>query len=288
MGNMSKVAITPGSPEHQRLISPSKVAAILGVSRWQSQYSCWHEMRGNTTRDLAPDLANTGHAFERALAELWRLENPGWRLSPNEVQFVGNEYGFPFVATIDRRAGRGRDRRVVEFKTARDLEEFGDPNLDGECPTDYAAQCITQMLFAGPDYRKHPAHLMVMGPFFKHRTYEVAYEQPIADWIIRECRAFWDSLVAGIEPELDDSVPTYKTVKALHPDIDGTTVEVPPDLIVQIRELKEDVAAGETKLRGLKTQLLDLMGNAQTAEINGEKVARRQPGRGGNVNLFVL
>lgn len=284
---MTRVAIAPGSDEHLRLISPSKVAAILGVSRWQSPYSCWHEMRGESRRELAPGLADQGHAFEAALAELWRLENPRWRLSPGEVQFVGDEYGFPFVCTIDRRATRGRDRRVVEFKTARDLSEFGDPDLDGDCPTDYTAQCITQMLFAGPDYRKHPAHLLVMGPFFAHRTYEVVYEQPIVDWILQECRAFWDSLVLGEEPELDDSVATYNCVKQLHPDIDGSAVEVPEDLIVQLRDLKDEISELETEQRGLKIQLLDIMGNAQIAECNGEKVARRQPGRGGSVTLVV-
>jgi predicted phage-related endonuclease len=286
---MSRPKIVPGSLEHRRLISPSKVAAILGVSRWQSPYSCWHEMRSEYQRDLPADLENVGFAFELALAELWKRENPRWRLSPGEVQFVGDEYGFPFVCTLDRRATRGQDRKVVEFKTARSLEDFGDPGLAGDCPTDYTAQVIAQMLFAGPKYRKHPAHLMAMGPFFKHRTYEVSYDETIANFIVRECKRFWDSLIAGIEPDLDDSVATYACVKAMHPDIDGgSMVEVPADLVMKIRELREEINPMDAKLRGLKTQLMDLMANAQKGCIDGEPVARRQPHPRGGVTLVVL
>jgi hypothetical protein len=245
-------------------------------------------MRGEYRREVPADLADVGYAFELALAELWRRENPRWRLSPGEVQFVGDEYGFPFVCTLDRRATRGQDRKVVEFKTAHSLEDFGDPCLGGGCPTDYTAQVIAQMLFAGPKYRKHPANLVAMGPFFKHRTYEIPYDEMIGNYIIAECRKFWKSLITGVEPDLDDSVATYTCVKELHPDIDGSVVEAPADLVVQIRELRDEIGPLEAKQRGLRSQLLDLMGCAQKAVVNGETVARRQPGARGGVSLVVL
>ena len=126
-----------------------------------------------------------------------------------------------------------------------------------------------------------------MAPWFKHITYHVEHDDLSANWIIDECRKFWESLHTGIEPVLDDSVSTYACVKELLPYIDGSAVEVPADLIVQIRELRAEIGPLEAKHRGLKTQLLDLMGNAQTAQINGEKVARRQPHPRGGVTLVV-
>ena len=37
---------TPGSDEWLRRVTASKVPAILGVSRFKSQYTLWHEMAG--------------------------------------------------------------------------------------------------------------------------------------------------------------------------------------------------------------------------------------------------
>lgn len=118
--------IAPGSPEWLQAISPSKVPVILGVSRFQSQFSLWHEMAGLIPYEPATgakrDMYNAGHAFEAALAALWRFENPDWRLSRGEVQFDRDDMGFRTLATIDRRATIGNrttsaaTSRVVEFK----------------------------------------------------------------------------------------------------------------------------------------------------------------------------
>jgi hypothetical protein len=86
---------------------------------------------------------------------------------------------------------------------------------------------------------------------------------------------------------LDESVSTYHTLKALHPDIDGSEVEVPAELITQIQQLREEIDPLEGKLRGHKSELLDLMGNARKALVGGEAVARRQRSKHG-VSLVVL
>ena len=93
------------------------------MSRWESAYSLWHRMRGDIADEPDKDIYNVGKAFELALAELWKIEHPGWKLSRGEVQFVTDGLGFPAMATVDRRAMRGRRRKLVEFKIARDLNE---------------------------------------------------------------------------------------------------------------------------------------------------------------------
>jgi hypothetical protein len=253
-----------------------------------SPYALWHQMRGDFDKDIPADYSNVGLAFELAMAQLWKYENPGWRLSEGEAQFVGDEYGFPYVATIDRRASRGKNRRVVELKTARSLEDWGDPALDGDCPEDYVAQVTAQMLFAGPAYQKHPAHLVVLGPFFKHHTYEIVYHENIANWIVRESRAFWQSLQSGVEPDLDSSVATYNCVRALHPDITpGMKVEIPEALAADWRNVHAASAVTERELRGLKSKVLDQVGSAQYVTVNGEVVAARQNHARGGVALVL-
>lgn len=266
---MTAPSIVPGSPEWLRTISPSKIAAIIGVSRWESPYSLWHRMAGNIPPEPPKQDFVRGHAFEHALAELWRHENPGWQLSPGEVQVARDDLGFPALATIDRRARRGRAFHIVEFKTARDLAEWDDGP-----PADYWSQIQFQQVITG---YTAPAHLMVMGPFFEWRTITVPHDPDAAAALIERARDWHQSLEAGTPPQLDDSVPTYNAVRQLHPDIDGTTVEVDADLAARYLGLDEVLRDTEKKMRATKTRLLDAMGNAATAECYGVTIATRSP-----------
>jgi len=268
-----------------RLITPSKVSAILGVSRFTSAYRIWNQMAGLVEPEPPKEIFALGHDFEPAMASIWKRQNPGWRLSADEVQIVvpTERFGFPAAVTLDRRASRGRARQVVEFKTARDLSAWGDYFTD-QAPADYVAQVTAQMLFSG--YMDYPAHLMVLGPFFEAHTYVIEFDAEVADAIVTRCKEFYDSLQTGVPPELDDTVATYQTVRELHPDITpDSVVEVDPELAVQVLELDAALKDTERVTRGHKSLLLDAMGNAQTAMCSGVKVADRRPHAKGGVAL---
>lgn len=278
------VTIAPGSPQWQKTITPSKVAGILGVSRWESPYSTWMRMAGRIGPVEDKEIFALGHDFEPAMASIWRRQNPDWRLSRGEVQYVvpQERFGFPAAVTLDRRASRGRARRVVEIKTARDLSQWGDHFTD-QAPADYVAQIMAQMLFTG--WTKHPAHLMVLGPFFEAHTYVIEYDAGIADAIVEQCRLFYDSLHADEPPPLDDTVATYTAVKELHPDIDGSTVQVGPEIAVHLLTRDRESKANESALREVKARFLNEMGDAQTAMCGDIKVADRRPHARGGVAL---
>jgi predicted phage-related endonuclease len=281
--------IEPGTPQWLECITPSKVAAILGESRWESPFGLWQRMKGNVPADPPKDIFAVGHAFELALAELWKYERPGWLLSPGEIQIVlpPEKFGFPALVTLDRRAVRGSLRRVLEIKIARDLadmEKWG-AELTDECPDDYWTQVQAQMLFA--DMTDQDANLMVCGPYWDYRIYDIAFNSFAGAEIIEKCRAFWESLKSDTPPDLDDTVPTYETMRKLHPEIDGSTVQVDPDLGIAVHNANDDAKAADKKLRGLKTRLLDAMGEAQYAEFNGLKVASRSPHGSGSVSLLI-
>jgi len=285
--------IVPGSDEHRAVISPSKVAAILGVSRWESPFRLWHRMKGLVADEPNKEAFDIGHDMEPYAANRWRRKNPGWYVSVGEVQFAPpvERFGFPVVCTLDRRASRGRSRRVLEAKIARtltDIEQWGD-DLTGDLPEDYSAQVTAQMLFTG--WTKLPGHLIAIGPYFNERIYEIGYDTMVADWIVDRCADFYASLSADGPPPLDNSVATYECVRELHPDIDGTTISVDAELAVAVHDASHDMKAADERLRGLKTQLLAAMGNAQYAVIGDPKyagalkVATRSPHARGGVSL---
>lgn len=277
--------IEPGTPEWLRTITPSKVAAILGVSRWQSPFALWHEMKGLIDPQPHKDIFDTGHAFELALAYLWRIENPGWRLSPAAVQLPSTSWGFPALVTLDRRASRGTYRRVVEFKTARSLEEWGDEFTD-QAPWDYLAQVMAQMMFTG--WTTHPAHLMVMGPFLRHHTYIINYDAQVANDIAQQCLDFYKSLARNTVPPIDDKKATYRAIKALHPLIEREkVVQVPADLIEEVRLWRGRKEFADAKEQLYKNRLLDAMGNAQRGRVGNVNVSLRKPHSKGGVALDV-
>ncbi|MCV7232794.1 hypothetical protein BST20_01910 [Mycobacterium branderi] len=281
---MSGVVIEPGSPEWHRIITSSKVAAILGVSRWESPYRLWHRMKGLVDPEPPKDIFDVGHDFEPAMAAMWKRRNPGWQLSPGEVQIVADaKFGYPAAATLDRRGRRGRARRVVEFKTARRLEDWGDFGTD-QAPADYVAQVLALMAFTG--YTKHPAHLMVLGPYFEAHTYVIEYDEQVVAMMHKRCSEFWHSLKGSEPPDLDDSVPTYECVRKLHPEINpGETVQVDPDDALALLRASALGKSMETRLRGMKTRLLDQMGNAQYACVGELRIADRRQHAKGSVAL---
>lgn len=280
--------IEPGSEQHRAMISPSKVAAILGYSRWDSPHALWHRMKGLVEDDPPKDIFSMGHDCEPTAARRWLRLNPGWKLSPDEVQFVidPEHFGFPAMVTLDRRGVCGSSRRAVEFKIARDLEEldkWGD-DLSGECPEDYATQVAAEMLFTG--FTKLDGHLLALGPYWQERLYPISYDANIAAWMIREIRAFWDSMRSNTIPPLDDRPATYATVRKLHPDITpGTTVQLDPHLAGRYLQAIADHKQMETELRGLKTAVLDAMGDNEAALVGELAIAKRTPHASGSVAL---
>ncbi|WP_074292009.1 YqaJ viral recombinase family protein, partial [Mycobacteroides abscessus] len=203
--------IEPGSPEWLKVITPSKVPSILGISRWKSQFTLWHEMAG--VIEPAPITAarqddfDYGHACELAAREYWKFKNPGWRISQGEVQCSNDDLPFANLATIDLRGSRGSLRRVVEVKTARDLGEFGDDG-SGELPRDYAAQILAQMLITG---WHETADLVCWAQYGKPRIYHVEWNQKVADAIAEACLQWERSIANGSRPALDNTVSTYET-----------------------------------------------------------------------------
>ena len=285
-GQARNLPLIPGTDEWLMTITPSKVAAILGVSRWESAYRLWHRMKGLTAQEPAQEIFDIGHDFEPAAAAIWKRRNPGWLLSPDEVQIRrgAEEFGYPCAATLDRRARRGSHRRVVEFKTARKLEEWGDEFTD-EAPADYTAQILYQMAVTG--YTKHPGHLLVLGPWFDNHLYEIPYDAALIETIHDKCFTFYESLSQTTPPDLDDSVATYECVREQHPDIEAGKVATLEDSELASAALwyAKETKAAEKTFRGLKSRVLDAMKQAQYLEWQGIRIASRSPHGSGSVSL---
>lgn len=263
-----------GDAEWTKLITASKVAAILGVSPWDSPRSVWHQMRGDVERGPQSEVMSRGHYLEPAILAWWRDQYEIGHDEGREYQ-LQPEYrlGDWAAATPDMVVCHPEhDNVLVEAKSAAYDSDWGIEGTD-EIPAYYLAQCYWQMHVSGV----HRCYVPIITSRLRFAEYVVDYDPDIGDDLERRMRAFYDSL-AGDPPDLDDSVATFDTLRRLHPDIDAdATVNLTLDEALHFLDAVTELGHAEANERRWKAHVLDRMGRARFAVCNGIKVARRQP-----------
>ncbi len=272
------IDLTPGSPEWIKRITASKVAAILGVSPWESPRSLWMEMKGITKRPEATATQSRGHYLEPAILAWWKdrhgvldgefTEQPTYTLgawaaaTPDMVTHV---------------ADYDHENVLVEAKSAAYDDEWGAEGTD-EIPAYYLAQTFWQMHVSGI----HRTYVPIITSRLRFVEYVVDHDPAIGADLEQRMRAFYDSLASDEPPPLDDSVATFESMRRAHPDIDTkVSIELAPAVAA---ELVEAIAAGgeaEARERLARSTVLEAMGRANYADCNGVRIARRQRNKTG-------
>ena len=270
--------LTPGNTAWAAVMTASKVAAVAGVSPWDSPLSVWHLLAGDIPPHGETAATTRGHRLEAALLAWWRDDNPNLTLTSGVTY---RHRGEPWRAATPDGVAWHRTRgpvALVEAKTDAGGGGWGAAGTS-EIPLHYAAQVQWQMDVTGV----HHTTVVVLGPRLEFDVFEVPYDSDAAAALRREAIEFIASVEEGRPPPIDDSIATYTTLRELHPDIDR-------DLTVTIDDQTADevLAAGaarrvaERGWRHAAARLAALMGDARTAvTTSGQPIARRQPGPAG-------
>jgi putative phage-type endonuclease len=277
--------LVAGSEAWSKVITASKVAAILGLSPYDSPLSCWHKMRGNIPLEQETEDHRRGHYAEPSIIAWWRDRHPEYSKVVRHPQYSGRGDLDWCAATPDAVAsGKGVDDVLVEAKTARSLDDWGEPGTD-EIPAYYLVQVLFQLHLSG----LKRAYVPVWGSWFEMEEYVVDYDEVLANGIFGRTREFWESLKDDVPPPLDDTLATFQTLKALHPLIDKSDVaNLDRDTAIEFVQASIDFKAAEARKRAAQSAVLDAMGNAQYADHDGVRVARRQPAKGDSIALYVV
>lgn len=273
----------PGSPEWARRVSPSKAAAILGISPWDSQYAVYRKMRGEAPWDDETEAMERGNLLEAGVLAWWRKhhEHTDWR---EQVTLPVNDWA---VATPDALCTYEDEPIVVEAKTSSDDEAWGDPDTD-EVPAYYLVQAFLTAFIANlHDIPVRRVHMPVLGPRLRFANYVIDYDPTVGARLWERMEAWRDLLAADVPPPLDDSLATYEAVRKVHPQIDaGVEVELTEEQALALVTTKQQLEALEAAERLHRATAIEAMGRAQYATCNGVRIARRQP-RGEHAS-FVL
>jgi putative phage-type endonuclease len=271
---------TPGSSDWHELradgIGGSEIGTILGLNPWESPFY----LHATKTGKIAPKQLDSfpvklGQILEPVILEQIIPElHPDW-----ELQTVGTYQHpkLPFLhANPDAIALIDGEWVVVEIKTSR--------NYWSELPPHYEYQIKHYMNVLGIK-RGVVFGLVAMDPV-EHWVTLDDFESQVIE---QRATEFWNAVVNDIAPDWDGSESTYEAVREMHPDIDGTEVEIDGIHSLVVAQLSFDQA--EAELRKQKSEVMAMMGKAQHAvtEYEGKtyKVASRQARGGGRPFLII-
>lgn len=283
----------PNSPEWHELrragIGASEIAAVVGLSPFESPFSLWHRKKGNLS---GPDPANPlfywGHALEPLVAARYEADHPEfWVMEVGT--YVHDERAWQ-IANLDRALMPTRGvtadtppTAVLEIKTTRYADNWG-PHGSAQVPLHVRCQVMQQMDVMGVEF----ADVAVLIGGNDYREYRIPFDEDDAQTLREAGATFWASIEADDEPPIDASWETYEAVRDLHPDINGDDVLIDADLFDAYQQTKNDVEVHADEHRRVKSLVLAQMGEARRALVDGEPVLRRQPGRGGSVSLYPI
>lgn len=254
-------------------ISASEIAAVLGLSPWESPYSLWHRKVGTLGEQDENQSMRWGRRLEDAIAEEFAERHPEFYIE--RAGLLAHESRDWQLATPDRVL---YDSAVIELpvsalevKTDGDLTGWGDDGSD-EVPVYYRCQVLWQMDVIGiPEAR---IALLLNGRTY--REYTVSHDE--ADLAIMRTAAqeFLQSIRDGAPPDVDAHTATTDTLKALHPDLEDRQAVVPDDLADAYHAANQAAKDAKTHLNEVSNLLRDLLGSAKYGiRADGSKVVTR-------------
>ncbi len=171
-------------------IGGSDAPAILGVSPWRTPYDVWAEKIGADTGAVREtDAMRWGLTLEPVVrAEYARVTGRAVQVVDEILHHPQHEW---LIANID---GRVDDGRVLEIKTARSTDGWGEPGTD-QIPLYYLPQAHHYLIVTGAPVCD--VAVLIGGSDF--RVYSVEADADLHTKIIEVETTFWD-LVQRREP----------------------------------------------------------------------------------------
>lgn len=265
LGTAEYILTAPaGSPEWLELrkqgIGGSEIGTIMGFNPYESAYTLWHKKLGLIPEsDLSDNIAVwLGKVletpilarFEEMHPELELFHTGTWRNEEHDFMLAN-----PDALFRNRNTG---EWGIIEVKTGR--------NPWTQVPPSYRAQVMWYLKTFG--FTK--AYIVgFVGYQWEERKIE--YDAFEGDHMIKEAKRFLNAVKTASKPDWDGSDSTLETARMMHPDIDGSTIEI-GDVGINLWNAQRRYDEALAELNSFKAAVLDYMGNARhaTVTVDGE------------------
>ena len=235
--------------ERRKGLGGSDAAPVLGLSPWKTPYQVWLEKRGEAPEQEDNEPMFWGRTLEPVIRQRY-ADVTGRSVAIPKGILVHPKHKW-MLANLDGIAGD----RVLEVKTARSAEKWGEPGSD-EIPEHYRPQVEHYMAVTG--LLVADVAVLIGGQDF--RIYEVPADKELQELIIEQEAAFWEMVEKGTPPE----VTNYADVKARFGKMSrAVTVEADRMTVAAVEKLRElkDLAKQEEIL---KAHIMKHLGEADT------------------------
>lgn len=260
----------PGSPEWHTAraagLGGSEIAPVLGLSPFESRFSLWHRKAGLVGPvEESPEM-EWGKRLEAAVLRKYREQHPeldfrtvnGTFAHPERPWQIAN----PDLLAVDR---------VIEAKCSAYGDGYGEPGTD-QIPVYYRCQVLWYLDVLG----LQRADLAVLVGGNDYCEYTIWFDETEAQILRSAAVEFLDTLANGVLPDVDAHGATYQAIREIHPDIDGTDVDLDDHTAETYIRARRAVRAAEEAEQLAKNRLADAMGNAKRALWDGQPIATRQ------------
>lgn len=244
--------------ERRNAIGASDVAAILGVSPWQSAWDVWADKTGRLSEWTGNEATRLGQHFEKAVLDV--AEEQLGEIRRN-VRIVHES--LPVASTLDAQCVGSL--RPVEAKTTGlagpVYGDWGDPGTD-EVPQNYLVQVHAQLLCTGADL----AYLFALLPGRGVVQYEIQRSERLCEQLGNLLDCWWQKhVIKDVEPSRDKA--TLEIVKRLKRE-PKKSIDLGPmewALVQNLAAKKEAIKDYTEQKEAIESQLLAALGDAEQA-----------------------
>lgn len=259
-------------------VNGSEIAAVMGISPYESPFSLWHRKAGSLGEVEQDDVMYWGTRLEDVILDefrfrhpelhvedgggLWRHAERGWQGGSPDGRAWTDERAWSVKAAPDE---------LVEVKTARFDDGWGDPGTD-EIPVQYRAQVLWYLDVFGLQV----CHVAVLIGGSDYREYVVEHDEVELGPMRAAAEEFLATLERNEQPPIDGHDATYQAVKELHPLIEAGSVELPAETAEAYLQAVADHKDAEAEKRRMSGEVVTAMAGAQHATYRTERIASRQ------------
>ncbi|MCX5202419.1 YqaJ viral recombinase family protein [Streptomyces sp. NBC_00237] len=274
---------TPGTLEWDQAragltITATEIAAVMGLSPWQSLFSLWHKKAGLSTPpfEMTPAI-EWGNRLEDAVAQKWVDEHQNTTEATQAGTWHHRDRDWQ-RATPDRifmpltgwEIAPGELPRLLEVKTSPFGDGWGPAGTD-EIPLHYQCQIQWQLDTLGLQV----CHVAVLISGHDYREYVVEYDPDDAKLMRTAAEEFLNSVRNGERPPIDGADATYQTIRVQHEGREDADVEISDQIAADYEIAQLGYKAAETELTRARGHVLDAIGTGYRAVHDGRRIAYR-------------
>lgn len=254
--------------ERRKGIGGSDAAAVLGCSPWATPMDVYLDKIGEAQDKEETDAMRFGTILEPVIREEYLRRTGHEVMHSTAMSFVSDAH--PFMrANLDGIAKpKGSAPRVLEIKTARSADGWGDEGTD-EVPIQYNAQVQHYMAVTG----LMVADIAVLIGGSQFRIYTVEADKELHEALIQREHDFWHGHVLARVPP--DPINADDVAKLFAKD-NGAAIEAGDEIFAawdELRDARARAKALAAEIEALELRIKGAMGEAAELRYRGNVLA---------------